>query len=111
VNSKKNRILFKEKFKEEPKGEKTTLIRFRFPDGSQLQRRFMKEENVNILYEFIHQLDLNVCKWTPKESSTMENYELTTGLPKKVLDRKLNLIEADCCPNQTVYVRDNNEEE
>lgn len=110
-NSKKNRIILKDKFKEEPKGDKTTLIRFRFPDGSQIQRRFLKEEKVEILYEFIHQLDFNQSKWFPKENSTFDNYELTTGLPKKQLDRNLSLIDAGCVPNQTVYVRDNNEDE
>jgi hypothetical protein len=110
-NSKKLKMDLKSKFTEEPQGKETTLIRFKFPDGSQIQRRFIKTDMVEVLYEYIHHLDETKSSWVPKEKSTMEHYEISAGMPKKNLERKQTLIEAECVPNQTVFVRDTNEDD
>jgi FAS-associated factor 2 len=100
----------KKNFPQEPENSKeTTLIKFKFPDGSQKERRFLRTDKNILLYQFIHILDSESNSWFPKETSTLDHYELMTSFPKKKLDPNQTLKEANCIPNATLFVRNTNE--
>jgi len=107
----------------------TCTVRFRFPDGSQAQRKFRKQDKVQVLYEFIHCINCDGdsgaepvtpktpatpssfinSKWQPHKCSDVHNYELTLSYPKMTLDRAKTLEESQCYPQATVFVREENE--
>lgn len=93
--------------------QNTCLVRIRFPDGSQVQRRFVKSTSANALYEFVHTVNLDLqdvsfTKWKPHECSTLENYELSTMHPKKRIDPLKTLEENGCYPHAVVLVMEDN---
>eukprot|EP01080_Neovahlkampfia_damariscottae_P012146 gene12146-5637_t len=110
-NVKVERENLKKNFPLEPESssKQTTLIKFKFPNGSQIERRFSVDDKNLILYQFIHILDESKNSWFPKESSNLEHYELITSFPKKKLNPNETLKESNCVPNQTIFVRDTNE--
>lgn len=121
LNLKETREYIRRNFPKEPDsltsigdqktGNEICLIRFKFPDGSQLQRKFLKLDKGELLYQFVHILDGSVSKWVPKETSTLNDYQLTTSYPKKKLDPQKTLFENDCHPSQTIFVLENDPEE
>jgi FAS-associated factor 2 len=111
------RLTLRQNFPAEPSAqdkENGCLIRFKFPDGSQLQRRFLKTDKVKIMYQFVHTVNVNdldkkSTSWKPHESSDLENYELATSFPKTILNPEKTLAESQCYPQALVLVREDNE--
>ena len=92
--------------------EDSCTIRFRFPDGAQVQRKFHKDSKVQVLYEFVHclcEMMPEATKWRPHECSELSNYELVFNYPKTVLDRSKTLLESNCFPQAIIFVREENE--
>lgn len=83
----------------------TCLIRFRFPNGTTLQRNFKKTDSVNLLYELVFSLKTPNAPWETSESTTLDKIELSTTFPKKILNRSLT-IEQEKCANETLLVRE-----
>jgi len=88
-----------------------SLIKFKLPNGSQLQRKFHKDDKIVRLYEFVHTLDSSMSSWVPNEKSDVTDYELTLNMPKKLLDPNSTLSESGCFPNAQVFVRETYYEE
>lgn len=98
---------------EPPQSKETTTIRFRFPDGSQCERRFFKNDSNCKLFQYVHVLSIMKHKgltWEPRASSEMSNYELTTNFPKKTLEMNKTLEESGCS-NALVFVREDIDED
>jgi FAS-associated factor 2 len=101
-------------FPSEPAQSKdTATIRFRFPDGSQSERRFNKKDYNKLLFEYVHALAVMKPKgvtWEPRSNSELTNYELTTNFPKKSLEMNKTLEESGCA-NAVILVRENDEDD
>jgi len=84
------------------------LIRFRFPNGSSLQKKFYKEEKIIELYKFVHILTLDdkEINWAPGESTPLHKYEIMLSYPKIKLEFDKTLEEYNCNNNCTVFVRE-----
>ena len=96
----------------------TCVVRFKLPDGSQVQRKFHKTDKVQKLCEFVHCINassesigegLLQTKWKPHECSQLHNYELVLSYPKTNLDRNKSLEESNCYPQAVIFVREENE--
>lgn len=86
-----------------------SLIKFKLPDGSIVQRKFDKNAKVEQLYKFVHCLDgssSSSSTWVPSEKCDVTDYELTLAMPKKLLNPESTLAESDCFPNAQVFVRE-----
>jgi FAS-associated factor 2 len=108
------RTFLAETFPQEPEQSKETVtVRFRFPDGSQSERRFRKDQMAKSLFEYVHVLPVLKHKgvtWEPKQNSELSNYELTTNFPKTALDMNKTLQESGVA-NALVFVREDNDED
>jgi len=84
--------------------EDTSLVQFRFPDGSARSHRFLNSDLVRRCYEYIDCLD-NLDDWSPRDDALWDDYELSTAFPKTVLDPSLT-IGASNISNQIIRVVD-----
>jgi FAS-associated factor 2 len=111
---KRDRVTMRENLAPEPQAsgadmrkQGISLVKFKLPDGSQVQRKFNKEDKVIKMYEFIHVLDASLnSSWTPNEKSDVTDYELSLNFPKRILEPEKTLAESDCFPNAQVFVRE-----
>lgn len=77
----------------------TAKIRFRLPNGTQLERRFMREDFVSVLYDYIDSQEMDV--W---DRNLMATLQLQTNFPKKVLDPEQTVEEAALHPRANIFV-------
>lgn len=84
-----------EKIGNEPESSpETAQVSFRLPNGQKVDRRFNKQENIDILYEFV-------------ETLGVVNFEILINFPLKILNEKsLNLEETGIFPKSVVIVRE-----
>lgn len=84
-----------EKIGEEPAlGPNSTQITIRLPDGHKIERRFLKDTSVGVLYDFI-------------ETQNLNNFEIVTGFPSAILDDKnISLENSGLHPKGLVHIRE-----
>mmetsp|Transcript_31515 Transcript_31515/g.31229 ORF Transcript_31515/g.31229 Transcript_31515/m.31229 type:complete len:212 (-) Transcript_31515:8-643(-) len=88
----------KRKVKEEPpEGPEIAHLSLRMPNGQKIERRFMKGDRIENVYDFIETLDIQ------------NQFHIVSGFPPKVLDDKERSLEAEgLFPKAVVHVREIN---
>ena len=90
-----------ESIPEEPSadGEKpVTRLLIKMPDGSRIQRRFLTEDKIRAVYDYVDSLESNTCF----------DYKLVTNFPRRVFDEStfsLTLKEADLVPQAALFLQ------
>lgn len=90
------RISKREQLGLEPaEGPETTQIVFRFPDGSKLTRRFLKNSAVSSLFLFLD-----------SQENELPAYELVTSFPSHSVSEQARSLEMEgLCPRALLHVR------
>eukprot|EP00761_Pharyngomonas_kirbyi_P007381 gb/GECH01007391.1/.p1 GENE.gb/GECH01007391.1/~~gb/GECH01007391.1/.p1 ORF type:complete len:360 (+),score=130.41 gb/GECH01007391.1/:1-1080(+) len=77
----------------------TAKVKFRLPNGTQLERRFLADDKVSILYDFVDSQDTET--WNRDLLATLR---LETNFPKKVLSPDETVSEAGLRPRANIFV-------
>jgi len=84
--------------REPPAGENSSLIQFKFPQGTKVSQKFWKTDTVQFVYDFltVHFADNNIA---------IENFMVSTNFPKKDLrDMLLTVEEVGLHPRGALFV-------
>ena len=76
---------------EPPAGPDTTQITFRLPSGEKIERRFVQNSGIEVLYLFL-------------ESKGFGNVEIVSGFPAKVM-KEGTLVSEGLTPRALMHVR------
>ncbi|KAL9654342.1 hypothetical protein ABK040_010371 [Willaertia magna] len=78
---KKENVIELLKKAEDPK-EPVALVRFKFPDGGQVNKKFPLSAPCSVLYDYVETIDEPTINWRPLPYTTGEHIELATTFPK-----------------------------
>ena len=79
---------------EPEEGPNIAQVSFKLPSGKRVDRRFQKSEKVQVLYDYLEFININ-------------NIELITGVPSKVLQNRNSSLETEgVYPKSVVHVRE-----
>jgi hypothetical protein len=98
----------KESLPEEPDEEDpdAVTVQFRMPDGSQtVQRRFLKTDKIQLLYDYIHSLGAD-----NEYEHLSANFTILQNFPKKIFENMGNTLEAEgLFPRCKLYIREHSQ--
>lgn len=96
LSSDQTESLFQEQ-PEPPAGPNTTRIQLRLVNGKRIRRRFLKTDHVQVIYDFVYQ--------QLKKRETF--FILTTYPKKKLVDKKISLIDAQLLNSSLIVELEN----